>query len=101
MNRAEELAEDHWNDYVLPLLEAHMVTAVEIQVSRFHYKSAFVHGYKHAMQDAEATPLDPKYNGCFEGDKRGPSIHKNIESMISEAHAAFDADEREWSKDDV
>ena len=50
-NRAEELAQAHW-DYIESLLKAHEVIAEEIQTAEFHYISAFIHGYKHGVEDS-------------------------------------------------
>lgn len=47
---AKELAEAHWG-YVESLLTAHQVKAELIDNAKFHYISAFVHGYKHAVED--------------------------------------------------
>ena len=41
-----KLAQDHWN-YIKSLLEAHAVDEYEIDVIGFHYRTAFIHGYKH------------------------------------------------------
>ena len=53
-NRAEQLADEHWDNYVGPLAEAHGSTPLEYDIAKFHYKSAFMHGYKHALEDVEA-----------------------------------------------
>ena len=52
MNRAKELAEQHW-DYIRELLETHNVPGQEIEIIGFHYKTAMVHGYKHALEDSK------------------------------------------------
>lgn len=54
-SRAEQLSHEHWDDYICPLLKAHGVTEDIIQISAFHYLSAFRHGYKHAIEDMEAA----------------------------------------------
>jgi hypothetical protein len=50
MTRAEELAEAHWQ-YIKGILLVHDVTPAEIVECGYHYKTAFVHGYKHAIED--------------------------------------------------
>jgi len=46
---AQELAEEHWN-YVENLLKAHKISKAEIGTIGFHYKTAFVHGFKHGVE---------------------------------------------------
>jgi hypothetical protein len=48
--RQVDLAEAHWK-YIKSLLEAHGEDSDEVYRIGFHYKSAFIHGYKHAMED--------------------------------------------------
>lgn len=45
-----KLVDDHWA-YVENLLFAHAISKNEMDIAEFHYKSAFVHGYKHALED--------------------------------------------------
>jgi len=50
---ATTLADDHWS-YINKLLEAHGASEKTRQAVGFHYRSAFVHGFKHGceyMQD--------------------------------------------------
>lgn len=49
-SRAEELAAQHWS-YISSLLDAHGEHAPNIDKVAFHYKTAFIHGYKHAEED--------------------------------------------------
>jgi len=49
-NRPAKLAAAHWA-YIKELLESHHVDPDEVERIGFHYKAAFVHGYKHAKQD--------------------------------------------------
>lgn len=49
-DRAYELAEEHWQ-YVERLLDIHYKGPTDITIIEFHYRSAFVHGYKHAKED--------------------------------------------------
>ena len=53
---AEKLAEDHWA-YIeemlglsIPGIDAYLTKEEFIKISGFHYKTAFVHGYKHAKE---------------------------------------------------
>lgn len=46
---ANQLADEHWG-YIEALLKAHE-EEFNIKQIEFHYKSAFIHGYKHAMED--------------------------------------------------
>lgn len=55
--RAKSLAEDHWS-YLEELLETHRHLQEVIEACGFHYVTAFVHGYKHAMEDVEAAKVD-------------------------------------------
>ena len=48
--RAKELAEQHWK-YIKSLLVNHSVNPAEIEIIGFHYKTAFLHGYKHGAND--------------------------------------------------
>lgn len=46
---SKQLADEHWG-YIEALLKAHE-EEYNIKQIEFHYKSAFIHGYKHAMED--------------------------------------------------
>lgn len=48
----DKLIEDHW-DYVADLLKDHEVGDLEFKIAKFHYKSAFRHGFKHAIENRE------------------------------------------------
>lgn len=48
--RANSLAEAHWQ-YIEGILAVHNVTIAVIAACGYHYKTAFVHGYKHALED--------------------------------------------------
>jgi len=50
--RAKELAEAHWG-YVRGILEAHGIEEKKMKEVAYHYPTAFVHGYKHAIEDFE------------------------------------------------
>lgn len=45
-----ELADAHWNYYVSKILFAHNIPIEVINICGFHYKSAFVHGFKHGIE---------------------------------------------------
>ncbi len=47
---SKELAEAHWG-YIKQLLKAHNEPELVIGLIGFHYKSAFIHGYKHAEEE--------------------------------------------------
>ena len=49
-DRGQELAEAHWS-YIEELLEAHNELENITALVKFHYISAFIHGYKHAMEN--------------------------------------------------
>jgi len=51
-SRAEPLAEEHWS-YISDLLGVHDVGDEMIEAIRFHYIRAFIHGYKHGLEDAQ------------------------------------------------
>lgn len=44
-----QIAEDHWS-YIEKLLEAHNEPEISLEKIKFHYISAFIHGYKHGVE---------------------------------------------------
>lgn len=48
----EDLIDRHWA-YIKNVLTNHAVAGSEISRIGFHYKTAFHHGYKHAVEDIE------------------------------------------------
>jgi hypothetical protein len=48
--KARETAEAHWN-FIEALLQAHVEEDSVIEKCGFHFVEAFVHGYKHALED--------------------------------------------------
>lgn len=48
--RKHEMADAHWM-YIEGLLKAHGLE--ELDVIRYHYMTAFIHGYGHGHEDAE------------------------------------------------
>ena len=55
-NYLDDLVQSHWN-YIEQLLKAHDTLEGDIKVIEFHYKSAFIHGWKHAMEYMEEQNL--------------------------------------------
>jgi len=51
LDKAQELADAHWS-YVENLLRAHNVYEEDIKIAKFNYISAFMHGWKHALEDS-------------------------------------------------
>lgn len=49
-DRVKILAEAHWT-YIESLLGAHNIAPETIDIAEFHYKSAFIHGYKHRDEE--------------------------------------------------
>ena len=71
MSTAAELAEAHW-EYVESVLRAHGVEDEATEVYAFHYKTAFIHGYKHgaeSMSDKDVLPPQ-KYQGMANDHER-------------------------------
>ena len=54
----EKLINNHWA-YVKDVLEAHGTVPEDVKLAEFHYKTAFMHGYKHALE-ADKTNIDPE-----------------------------------------
>lgn len=50
----ERLAREHWS-YVEGILIAHKASSEVLFACRYHYITAFEHGYKHAMESVEAA----------------------------------------------
>lgn len=49
-NAGKKLAEEHWRNYIEELVEAHEKDKSVIPIVKFHYISAFTHGYKHGQE---------------------------------------------------
>ena len=49
LKEAEQLAKDHW-EYLSGLLQAHRICYEEKAIAEYHYKTAFIHGFKHALE---------------------------------------------------
>lgn len=56
MERAEELAQKHWDGYVKPLLISKGIPATE--ADEFMYVSSFIHGYKHGQEDEKVPDAE-------------------------------------------
>lgn len=63
--RVKQLAEDHWDGYAKPLLEAFNVSPTT--ADGFNYQSAFIHGFKHGVED-ERNRAHATSNAAFEND---------------------------------
>lgn len=62
VNEAEILASDHWR-YLQSVLVAHGVAERDQDLCGHHYRTAFVHGYKHGvegMQNEQGRKKRPK-----------------------------------------
>lgn len=62
----KELAMAHW-DYVKRLLDVHQVDEFTVRAIGFHYVEAFMHGYKHAVEERDAwqKPYDDAYDDIY------------------------------------
>ena len=63
LDKAKELAEAHWSyvEKVLLTTDPH----VDVTVAKFHYISAFIHGFKHAYEELEAEVPRNLGNGAL------------------------------------
>ena len=52
-DRAKDLAEAHWQFIHDLMMAMPTVEQGDIDIAAFHYQSAFIHGYKHAQEDAD------------------------------------------------
>jgi hypothetical protein len=50
MKDQHEIAEEHWR-YIEAVLSVHERSKEVIEMIGFHYKTAFVHGWKHGMEE--------------------------------------------------
>jgi hypothetical protein len=67
---ARQLANDHWDKYVGPMLATHGTPSNVLILCEFHYKSAFIHGYKHAVEDGRAVSAAAMANEAASGNGR-------------------------------
>lgn len=49
MENAKKLSYEHWK-YIRELLLIHGLDNEEVEMVGFHYKTAFIHGYKHGQE---------------------------------------------------
>jgi len=63
--QVEKLAEAHWN-YIKDLLLNHKINKSYTEQIGFHYKTAFIHGYKHGQEDLVNQYKD-KYKDKYQG----------------------------------
>ena len=54
MNKSEKLANAHWK-YVEKVIDtdreaSSCYKSIDLKLIKFHYKSAFIHGYKHGKE---------------------------------------------------
>ena len=50
---AEELADEHWDTYVRVVVEVHEEDEDVIMKIGVHYRTAFVHGFKHGVESVK------------------------------------------------
>lgn len=50
MNKSTKLAKEHWG-YICEVLKIHQADEILISLIELHYKTAFIHGYKHGQED--------------------------------------------------
>lgn len=53
-DRAQHLADAHWT-YIARLMYAHDEDEEIMELCGFHYRTAFIHGYKHALEDTDVA----------------------------------------------
>ncbi len=76
----EKLAKEHW-DYIKELINVHILLDEEtLAMLRFHYITAFIHGYKHAINEIkESSNTFPIKINKFSDFFKNTSIPKNKE----------------------
>lgn len=73
MQTVQKLAEAHWS-YIQDFLLTHGESSETITKIKFHYISAFIHGYKHGIEDVENAQRDLGDNLLFGVD--GPPVEQ-------------------------
>lgn len=63
LSTAKKLAEDHWS-YIEGILIAHDQDMPILKICHYHYVTAFVHGYKHAIEDMIDAGRPEKEKDC-------------------------------------
>ncbi len=73
----KKLAKEHW-DYVKELINVHtLLDEKTLAMLRFHYITAFIHGYKHAIDEIkESSNAFPMKTIGFDDFLKNTSIHK-------------------------
>lgn len=73
----DTLVGDHWK-YVQATLDIHGVSESDMSIARYHYLTAFAHGYKHGVEDTmermrsdEAGELPDDFQGWTPIEKNG------------------------------
>jgi len=51
MEDNEKLAWDHWN-YIEGVLRTQGIEVKQLETIKYHYTTAFIHGYKHGVEDS-------------------------------------------------
>jgi len=82
---AKELADAHWS-YIEKLLEAHEVDRDIIKASRYHYITAFVHGYKHAIEEDGGHVSYPPYQRLRDDPNKviGPAFYHITRPLVNQ-----------------
>lgn len=65
--RAKQLAAEHWDKYVGPMLATHGIESDALRLCEFHYKSAAFHFHGHGVED-ERNRAKGASNAAFEND---------------------------------
>lgn len=52
--KLQEMIDSHWK-YIAGVLKVHNESEDVIETCKYHYKSAFQHGWKHAMEEVESN----------------------------------------------
>jgi len=89
VDRAESLAEEHWS-YISELLGIHKTDDEMIEAIRFHYIAAFIHGYKHGVEDSKNRDiylLDALHNAHLEPQSRTRTKVKIVKVTNGELEA--------------
>lgn len=53
----QKLSNEHWL-YVKSVLKTHKIKSDIMNIIEFHYKTAFIHGYKHGVENEKNTESD-------------------------------------------
>lgn len=76
--RGKELAEKHW-EYIESLFTTHKAEEDIVEICKFHYITAFIHGYGHGYEDCiDTLAEEEEINSIPQGDLFDPD-HKEEE----------------------